>query len=697
MSAAKSPAPKQRTAPAPARPSGPFERAAWITLIATLAVTPLAVTKFPWADQPLTYTPFAFPQTVALVAGLAVTLALWAVARIRGEAGQAFSKRLLPFAAFAGWAVVATVGAPEPMRALLGKSTSALSLLGIVAVTALLYLVAQLTDTGARMRGLTRAIVYSATVVATIAVVQQLFGADVFGLPQIEAWMVGRGFSTIGNPDHLGTFLVMPAILAAGLALAEADIRFRTAALACLGITVAALVGTLTRGAWVGVAAGSVVLLVLAWRALRGELARAGLLVAAVVLAVVALALLASDPVDLGSRFRAAPAQPALEEETAGAVDAVLSDRVSLWRTSADIALDRPLTGIGPASFELGWYPNARGTLSVNGSIPIGDDPHSLPLLALATTGIPGLLALLAAIGVALAFGGSTSLALVKRGLTSEKGLLYVAWFAATTGLHVALLVAALSTSIVMYAFLGMAVLLRPGLKAVAEPGRATALLTAGTAVATAALLLAAPMPAVRAEMALAGTLSGGTALDAQARAKAAWWNMDVQRTYYHLRVSELEAILASRPDDATAQLDALVAELSEAEARQPLEYYYPSVRAQLLTRASGVLGPEGYAEAAIAAADNALAIMPAALPTRVNKAIALSDLGRYDEMADALSDHWELETSSPYPGILYAQALALSGSVDEAREVFDLLEARFPGDASVAEARQQTESSINP
>lgn len=679
--------------PQPRRAAGGrLERASWIALIATVAIAPLAVSKLGWMELPLTYTSFAFPQTIALVTGVGVSLGLWALARVRSQADLSISWRLAPFAAFVAWAGVATAAAPEPLRALLGKSTSGFSLLVIGAAALLFFMVTQTASTGSRLRTLTRAVVYPAGVVASLALLQQMFGADIFGLPQIEAWMVGRGFSTMGNPDHLGTFLVMPALLASGLALTETDSRLRMLALATFGLLLAALAGTLTRGAWIGAIAGALVLLLLT----RGS-GRRGWAVAVVAVCAVAIALLAADPGDLGSRFRTSAPQQQVETDApvAGAANAVLSDRLSLWQTSLDIAARRPLTGIGPASFELGWYPNARGTLSVGGSVPVGDDPHSLPVFALASTGVPGALTLVAAVWLTLVFGARSSLGLVRSGRTGDTPLLYIAWFAASAGLHVALLVAAISTPILTYAFLGLAVLIRPGLRLVSAEETAVRLLTAAAALVTGVLLLVSPLPALRAEMALARTLSSGAVDAARDAVTDVRWNMDVQRAYYHLSVGEVEALLSTRPEAAQMRMEPLVTDLASAGSAQPREYYYPSVRSQLLTQASGVFGSERYAEAAIAAADEALAIMPDSVPVRVQKALALGDLERYDEMAATLADHWGLETVSPYPGILYAQALALSGQAEEAGTTFDVLEERFPLDASVGEARRQTESLI--
>ena len=136
----------------------------------------------------------------------------------------------------------------------------------------------------------------------------------------------------------------------------------------------------------------------------------------------------------------------------------------------------------------------------------------------------------------------------------------------------------------------------------------------------------------------------------------------------------------------------------SQAGRRQPLEFFYPATRARILATASEVLGTDPYAEQAADAAADALAIMPDNLPIRVNKALALSDLGQYDEMAETLAGYWQNEVVSPYPGILYAQALALSGRSAEADELWDQLKARFPGDTmSIDDARAQVEALAAP
>src|SRR5574340_884385 len=195
----------QRTLSQERQAPSPLERYAWTALIACVAIVPLAISKVPWRDHPFTYTVFAFPQTVTLVVGLAIALALWALGRARRRTALVFARPTHALGAFATWAAVATAAAYEPLRSLLGGSSASLSLLAIFAYTALFALTVQMVDSESRMLTLVRAVIFSATAVALIALLQQLLNADLFGLPTLPDWFVSRGCSTIWKPDHPGT------------------------------------------------------------------------------------------------------------------------------------------------------------------------------------------------------------------------------------------------------------------------------------------------------------------------------------------------------------------------------------------------------------------------------------------------------------------------------------------------------------
>lgn len=664
---------------------------AWYAVLVTVAVAPLLVSKLPFIERPFTYTPFVFPQTIGLMLGAAIALALWCISLLAGRALR-WSPWLWATVGFALWASVATAVGYEPLRSLLGSSTSSLSLVIIIAAVALTVVAVQLLDSKNRLLSLTWAVVASGVAVATIALIQQLFGVDPFGMPGVQDWFLGRGFSTIGNPDHLGTFLVLPTVLAAALALLTASARSRRIALACLLLLATAAVGTLSRGTWIAIGFGLLALALVAWLRRASFDGRSALMAGAAVVLAVMIAVLASQGADLKTRFGARPESVGTTSTNAiESANVVSSSRIDVWRCALAIVADRPVTGTGPAAFQLGWYPNAVNPRSEKGTPALVDDPHSLLVAVLATTGVPGLLLYAAAIGAALFVGVRQMLKLVSdagRPMT-DKALAYSAWVLGTICLQIALLVAAVTPVIALYAFLTLGVLMSPSASEKKNIGPARLALPA-LALTVAVAIAAASILNLGAEVRAESALKRASLLDLKAVANANWWNFDLQKIYYAQRSQQIDGALLGGASTARADLDAIVAELEQAHERAPREYYYPSVSALLLTRGSELTGDRALAERAVAAADEALAIMPSSLPTRVQKALALSDLGRYPEMVETLESYWKQDVSYPYPGIVYAQALALSGRGDDATAVFDYLQAAFPGDGSIEAAREQ-------
>jgi|GEM_PF-2844116 len=682
-------------------PDSRIEKYTWIALVASVAAAPLAVAAAPFLERPFMVTVFAYPQNLVLAVGLAVALVLWTAALWVGHTRLVVSRPMIAFAALVVWGAVATFASLQPLRSAFGRSSASLSLIQILMYAALLFLVTQLVDSRERMRVLTWAVMVSGTAVALLGLGQQIFGITVPGLP-LDEWVVGRGTATIGNPDHLANFLVLPTIVALVLAVGERPGRARMGALACLGILLAAVTGTLTRGAWVAVAFGAALAAFLLWRNARRAQDRLGnwpLVVAGVCVAAVAVALVASDPADLRSRFATGgqvPATPGASGDAAeasdvfGTLNAASSDRLDLWRTSLRMAGEWPLTGTGPDGYDLGWYGQAVDQRSYGGEIAVARDPHSLYFLLLATIGVPGVLAFLIGVGWAVAYGTRTSRTLTEREPFSGTSLYYVSWFAGTTSLLIALLLAAVSTPILMYAFLGVAVLLRPLAAAPSAENAVSRYGPAGLAILLAVFLAVPTMMTAVSELGMADALREGSLDRAAEHADRTPWNIDVQMQYFHSRAQTVTSLLQSGSPGAPDGAESLVGELQEAETRQPHEFYFPSVRTQILASASQATGDTSYASAAVQAADEALAIMPVSILTRVNKAIALSTLERFEEMADTLEGYWEYEQTSAYPGILYAQALAYSDRPQDAEGVFSALESRFPADAAAIEAARQ-------
>jgi O-antigen ligase len=135
------------------------------------------------------------------------------------------------------------------------------------------------------------------------------------------------------------------------------------------GVTVAALAFTYSRNAWLGLAAGTLGLVLTAQRTLRI------VAVLAVVLAVGAVAL----PGGVAERARSVVN---LEDQT-------LRDRVAMWRSGLSMIADHPLLGVGPGEVRT-WYQHYRRPEAVR---PSTGHLHNSAIQIAAERGLPALIA----------------------------------------------------------------------------------------------------------------------------------------------------------------------------------------------------------------------------------------------------------------------------------------------------------------
>lgn len=179
-----------------------------------------------------------------------------------------------------------------------------------------------------------------ATVVALYGVAQKLGMDPIWSLQDV------RVFSTIGQPNALGAYLGMLTPTTAALAVMSESSSSRAGWSAALLAQLAALVLTLSRGAYLAVAiAGAFFLQAL----LRSRSDARRLLIRFVVAAVVAVSLLAFFPSmrAAGNRVvdRAAASIDPAEPSARGHLD--------MWTAGWHIAIDNPLLGTGPDTFAL--------------------------------------------------------------------------------------------------------------------------------------------------------------------------------------------------------------------------------------------------------------------------------------------------------------------------------------------------------
>lgn len=304
---------------------------------------------------------------VAIFAALTVLSFLVSVDRVQSFWGERFQRQgLLATAAYLGFYAAARVSLTDPRR----------------------------------LRLLLRSISVGATLVAVYAVGQRI-GFD----PIWDELPSGRVFSTIGQTNSLGAYLALVLPLSVGLALTarrRPGLYWLAAALQGL-----ALVFTVSRGAYVGVALGAALLTVayLCRRGWQWQGAAAVTVAAALGLSVVALL------------------TPGVSDSTARVIDGIFSEEdwangsirshIDLWEVAAHITADNPVLGTGPETYPevFGDYRDVvldRDSARYLRQFRL-ESPHNIVVTAAAGSGIPAAVALVVSLVGAIAVAISTA------------------------------------------------------------------------------------------------------------------------------------------------------------------------------------------------------------------------------------------------------------------------------------------------
>jgi O-antigen ligase len=312
------------------------------------------VAALPWEDQ------LAYPSaSITVVKLLGVLLfAAWLLRALASRQPLRLPGVLLPMVLFGCAVFLSLIVSPDPNAGLIDAMRFALYIV-------FFFLVVQLTATKADVERMLRVFVLSATAASAWALYQFIvLGQDRAGGP-------------ISDPNDFA-FLVACALPLAAYLLSSEPHR-RVLWTACFCVLAAATLGTLSRGAFIGLSALAI------WAVVTRKVPIAGVLLGmTAVLSVVVLAFALWAPV--------------LHDRLAGKgriADANVASRQELWKGALRMAGDHPLLGVGPGRFGVESRRYVR-----NSPLAI-DNPvvHNTYLQVLAETGIIGLVLFLAFVG----------------------------------------------------------------------------------------------------------------------------------------------------------------------------------------------------------------------------------------------------------------------------------------------------------
>jgi O-antigen ligase len=312
----------------------------------------------PLTYWPLTYDHYVLPKLV-LARSLVLALAVLLVMRWLATGAVVFKRTPLdlPLLAFLASAVLSAVVGINVNVGLFGTYTRYDGALTLITYAALFWLSVQALQDAEDARGLVRAMLAGAYLVALLAIGQWLVDTIV-GRP------VPRAYGTLGNANVLGAYLVMlsPAAYQALRSATSAGRRLLAANV--LVTLVVAVVLSASHSAWLGLVAAIVILI--AGRQYPQLSRRGRIVIAAAGLAVFAVA----TPI-VFSRITD------------------IAQRLGIWGDTLQLIASRPVFGYGPDTFGL-VYPRFQSAQWVLG-YPQIDKAHSELLQVAATQGLFGL------------------------------------------------------------------------------------------------------------------------------------------------------------------------------------------------------------------------------------------------------------------------------------------------------------------
>jgi O-antigen ligase len=333
---------------------------------------------------------FVLPKLIALSGTLLAGLALirLGATRLPRAKATAPSRTTLvietALIAYVALTTLATITSIDPGVSIVGQYEQYQGLPTTLLYVAFFWLARNALASGRRLCLMTVATTIGAAIVAGYAVLQALHLDPIWGILD-----QGGVFSTLGQHEWLGDYLAV--CLALGFALLwQVRPPARLVIGLTLGLILAALLLTLSRGAYLAAGVAAAVFLI---ALVPGARPTRGWLLALPVLAMGVVLVGALPPVrdEVGVVVTRAGSTAALDENS-------IAMRLDMWNVAAAITIDHPLLGTGPDTFSLLFDQYRDRILASRRDFWMGftpESPHNAYLAIAAGCGLPALAAYL--------------------------------------------------------------------------------------------------------------------------------------------------------------------------------------------------------------------------------------------------------------------------------------------------------------
>jgi putative inorganic carbon (HCO3(-)) transporter len=671
------------------------QRIAWYSLHVMVFSVPVIISNWTWlpgVEWPFSFDQFDIIKVVFLRGLTLVAFAAWALHMLLNGGTVRRTKIDYLILAVLGWFALATVLSIHPATAAFGKYRRFEGLISFINYAMIYFLAVQFLDRLSRVRALGRTLFFSGVVVSGYGVLQYL-GLDPLGWAELP-FEANRAFSTYGNPNLLGGFLVILLPISLSLALTEREHRMRIVYWIGFVLAVLCWVVAFTRGAWIAGVVAIVALGIAAWRK-RVRLTPVDWTFAGAVTALSALvvvrSLTADDPV-----MNAWNRLVSIAEVDQGSA----VTRFQIWDAAWRATLDRPIFGFGPDTFRLvfpGFKPMEYSAAA--GHQSVADNAHNYVLQLSSAVGIPGMLLLYGLFLAVLVLSARSAFA--RPGLSNDAGggLVLSGMWAAVIGYLVHLTFGISVTGSTFLAWIAFAALMSPGARAVELKPPAWGRVVAALVCVVIAVLSVGNVVYLRADTDYLYARLAATPSERLAHAETAVRLNPYNDMYLSqvalIRVEAFLALLqrerteAEAGQDTSETLAQAETALRSAEAALidtiefvPYEYDNYMFIANVYNIAGQALSPD-YFQEAIRWAREGIEVSEFGAGIRFQHAVALDATGQTEAAIDELRFAMELDPAYVDPSKILGEILLRDGDPQGALEQFERikrLEPTFPG-----------------
>lgn len=674
-----------------------FDRIAWVCMHLMVVLVPLAISNLSVIGfrgmMPLTYDQFDIVKVFTMRALLLVAGAAWLTGLLTRGGRVRFTRVEWLVLAFLGWVLLTSITSIHPPTAIFGKYRRFEGLLSFLTYGGWFFLALQLADRPSRIRSLARSLVIGGVLVAAYGVAQRL-GLDP-GLWGSLPFEQRRAFSTFGNPDLLGGYLIFPLAVALGLALSEKRRELRAGWWAAFAVIGFCLLVSYVRGAWIGgtVAIGAVAIAAIIARAPWTEVDWGAAAVSVVLAAVETIRSLSSTD---GVTNVVARIRSIFEFGEGSALT-----RFQIWQAAIAAIKERPILGWGADTFRL-LFPRfkPRAYTGTAGYLSVADNVHNYPLQLASAIGIPGLLMLYGFFVWTLARSFRT--VFVKDSGTER--LVLAGFWAAALGyiVHLTFGLSITGSTVLLWLSLGLLLSPQASVREVAAPQ--VGLPAAAAVCGLCAALFVGNVVYLRADNMYLKARIGSQGMSRVEYAKKAvrlnpyndMYRTEVGLAWQDLFISQVMQGVqdAQSRERATYYLSQAEREFLSVIDFVPTEYDNYVFLANLYNQASYYLDP-AYADKAVEVARKGVAVEPFGPAIRIQLALAYMTKGEFTEAAKEAAEAADQDPNYVEAWMALGDARRLMGDLLGAKAAFERAVQLSGGRADAQNALMSIEASL--